>query len=128
MGGVRAMITAGLVVHVKYLQACAQVGGVPVVHGSALFMRGETQSLTTATVATLSDAGEGASPLIVHYTSPPFANNEVGFSEPVFLPHHHGQGMQHNDGHFGARAPGEGASPLIVHCTCPPFANDKVYS
>ncbi len=116
--------------HVKYLQACAQVGGVPVVHGSALFTRGETQSLATATVATLSDAGEGASPLIVHYTSPPFANNEVGLSAPVslLLPHHHGQGMQHNDRLFSACAPGEGAPPRIVHFTCPPFANDKVYS
>ena len=53
------------------------MGGIPIVHGSALFQRGETQSLATTTVATLADTGEGGSSLIVHYTSPPFANNDV---------------------------------------------------
>ncbi len=60
-----------------HLWSCAQVNSVPVVHGSALFQRGETQSLATATVASLNDTSEEASSLVVHYTSPAFANNEV---------------------------------------------------
>lgn len=56
----------------------AKVGSVPVVHGSALVQRGETQSLATATVTSMSDSAEGSSPLVVHFTAPPFASNEVG--------------------------------------------------
>lgn len=50
---------------------------MPVVHGSALYQAGETQSLATATVSTLAESGEGASSLVVHFTAPPFASNEV---------------------------------------------------
>ena len=48
------------------------------VHGSALVQRGETQSLATATVTSMSDSAEGSLPLVVHFTAPPFASNDVG--------------------------------------------------
>jgi hypothetical protein len=51
-----------------------------VVHGSALVQRGETQSLATATITSLSESAEGSSTLVVHFTTPPFASNEVGAS------------------------------------------------
>lgn len=49
------------------------------VHGSALFQRGETQVLAAATVAATEarDASQGAPNLYVQYSSPPWANNEV---------------------------------------------------
>ncbi|KAK9811328.1 hypothetical protein WJX72_001896 [[Myrmecia] bisecta] len=61
-----------------------QVNSVPVVHGSALVQRGETQSLVTATVGTAREEqrmdsvlGEDTKRLIVHYAKPAFATNEV---------------------------------------------------
>ena len=64
----------------------SQVDSVPVVHGSALFCRGETQSLCTATVGNKGDEqrtetlleGEGAKRLAVHYSFPAFSIGEVG--------------------------------------------------
>lgn len=57
---------------------------VPVVHGSALFQGGETQVLATATVGSPEDEQRmggvldpGNRRLIVHYSSPPYATNEV---------------------------------------------------
>jgi polyribonucleotide nucleotidyltransferase len=61
------------------------VGILPRVHGSALFTRGETQSLTTATLGTKSDEQyiEGLQPetkkrFMLHYNFPPFSVGEVG--------------------------------------------------
>ncbi|MEY3172334.1 MAG: polyribonucleotide nucleotidyltransferase [Planctomycetota bacterium] len=63
------------------------VGVLPRVHGSALFTRGETQSLATATLGTTRDQqktdglfGEEASRFMLHYYFPPFS---VGECKPV---------------------------------------------
>ncbi|MBI3578960.1 MAG: polyribonucleotide nucleotidyltransferase, partial [Ignavibacteriales bacterium] len=64
--------------------AC-QVGLLPRTHGSALFTRGETQSLTTATLGTKLDEQilDGLLPettkrFMLHYNFPPFSVGEVG--------------------------------------------------
>jgi polyribonucleotide nucleotidyltransferase len=63
----------------------AEVGVLPTVHGSGLFQRGETQVLTTCTLAmprmnqlldTLSP--ETTKRYLHHYNMPPWANGEVG--------------------------------------------------
>ncbi|MFM7056444.1 MAG: polyribonucleotide nucleotidyltransferase [Planctomycetota bacterium] len=63
------------------------VGLLPRVHGSALFTRGETQSLATATLGTTRDQqksdglfGEEASRFMLHYYFPPFS---VGECKPI---------------------------------------------
>jgi polyribonucleotide nucleotidyltransferase len=62
-----------------------EVGLLPRAHGSALFTRGETQSLTTATLGTKMDEQilEGLLPettkrFMLHYNFPPFSVGEVG--------------------------------------------------
>ncbi len=62
-----------------------EVGILPRTHGSALFTRGETQSLTTATLGTKMDEQilEGLLPettkrFMLHYNFPPFSVGEVG--------------------------------------------------
>ena len=62
-----------------------EVGLLPRTHGSALFTRGETQSLTTATLGTKMDEQilEGLLPettkrFMLHYNFPPFSVGEVG--------------------------------------------------
>lgn len=62
-----------------------EVGVLPRVHGSALFTRGETQALVTATLGTLDDAqrletyeGEKRKRLMLHYNFPPFCVGETG--------------------------------------------------
>ena len=63
-----------------------QVGLLPRVHGSALFTRGETQSLGTCTLgATRRDAQivdlmmeEGLKRFMLHYNFPPFSTGEAG--------------------------------------------------
>lgn len=64
--------------------AC-NVGLLPRTHGSALFTRGETQSLTTATLGTKLDEQilDGLLPettkrFMLHYNFPPFSVGEVG--------------------------------------------------
>ncbi|MEK6572401.1 MAG: polyribonucleotide nucleotidyltransferase [Bacteroidota bacterium] len=64
--------------------AC-DVGLLPRTHGSALFTRGETQSLTTVTLGTKPDEQliEGLFPestkrFMLHYNFPPFSVGEVG--------------------------------------------------
>jgi polyribonucleotide nucleotidyltransferase len=61
-----------------------EVGFSPRTHGSAIFTRGETQVLTTATLGTLGDAQtlDNLSPLktkrfMHHYNFPPFSTGEV---------------------------------------------------
>ena len=60
---------------------------LPRTHGSALFTRGETQALVTATLGTkedeqrieLLDIGETSKRFMLHYNFPPFSVGEVGF-------------------------------------------------
>ena len=58
---------------------------LPRVHGSAVFTRGETQALVTATLGTTDDGqrlesyeGEVKKPFMLHYNFPPFSVGEVG--------------------------------------------------
>lgn len=62
-----------------------RVGVLPRTHGSALFQRGETQVLTTATLGSTSleqilegPAGETTKRYMHHYNFPPFSVGEVG--------------------------------------------------
>ena len=61
-------------------------GILPRTHGSALFTRGETQALVTATLGTRRDAqiieeygGESLQKFLLHYNFPPFSVGEVRF-------------------------------------------------
>ncbi len=64
-----------------------EVGVLPRTHGSALFTRGETQALVTATLGTkedeqrieMFDASETSKRFMLHYNFPPFSVGEVGF-------------------------------------------------
>ncbi len=64
-----------------------EVGVLPRTHGSALFTRGETQALVTATLGTkddeqrieLLDSTESSKRFMLHYNFPPFSVGEVGF-------------------------------------------------
>jgi polyribonucleotide nucleotidyltransferase len=63
-----------------------EVGLLPRTHGSALFTRGETQALVTATLGTSEDAqiieeyeGESEKTFLLHYNFPPFSVGEVKF-------------------------------------------------
>ncbi len=62
-----------------------EVGVLPRTHGSALFTRGETQALVTATLGTTDDfqrletfEGEQKKSFMLHYNFPPFSVGEVG--------------------------------------------------
>jgi polyribonucleotide nucleotidyltransferase len=62
-----------------------ETGVLPRVHGSALFQRGETQALVSATLGTTDDAqrmesyeGEIKRKFMLHYNFPPFSVGEVG--------------------------------------------------
>lgn len=66
-------------------QITCEVGLLPRVHGSALFTRGETQSLVSVTLGTQKDLQtiDGLDPVyqerfILHYNFPPFSTGEVG--------------------------------------------------
>jgi polyribonucleotide nucleotidyltransferase len=63
-----------------------EVGVLPRTHGSAVFTRGETQALVTATLGTDDDAqkietveGETWRRFMLHYNFPPFSVGEVSF-------------------------------------------------
>jgi polyribonucleotide nucleotidyltransferase len=63
-----------------------EVGVLPRVHGSAIFTRGETQALVTATLGTAEDQqkiemvdGEMYKRFMLHYNFPPFSVGEVAF-------------------------------------------------
>ncbi|SOD81903.1 polyribonucleotide nucleotidyltransferase [Spirosoma fluviale] len=65
-------------------QISAEVGYLPGPHGSALFTRGETQSLTTVTLGTKTDEQivdqtmyQGYSKFLLHYNFPGFSTGEV---------------------------------------------------
>lgn len=61
-----------------------EVGYLPAPHGSAIFTRGETQSLTTVTLGTKLDEKmiddvlrEGSEKFVLHYNFPPFSTGEA---------------------------------------------------
>ena len=63
-----------------------EIGLLPRVHGSAVFTRGETQALVTATLGTSDDqqkiesvSGESHKRFMLHYNFPPFSVGEVKF-------------------------------------------------
>src|SRR5205814_6766354 len=63
-----------------------EVGVLPRTHGSAVFTRGETQALVTATLGTADDQqkvetvdGETWKRFMLHYNFPPFSVGEVAF-------------------------------------------------
>ncbi|MBQ9431152.1 MAG: polyribonucleotide nucleotidyltransferase [Kiritimatiellae bacterium] len=64
----------------------AQVGVLPRTHGSAIFNRGETQSLATVTLGAKKDSqdldsvtgGEACKQFMLHYNFPPYCTGEVG--------------------------------------------------
>src|SRR5690348_5134281 len=68
-------------------QITCEVGVLPRVHGSALFTRGETQALVTATLGTKEDKqrldllfeDEAFKRIMLHYNFPPFSVGEVKF-------------------------------------------------
>ena len=69
----------------KIRELTIEVGVLPRVHGSALFTRGETQALVSATLGTTDDAqrlesyeGEQKRNFMLHYNFPPFSVGEVG--------------------------------------------------
>lgn len=62
-----------------------EVAVLPMVHGSAIFNRGETQALAIATLGTAQDeqivdslAGEYRERFLLHYNFPPFCVGEIG--------------------------------------------------
>lgn len=64
----------------------SQIGFLPRAHGSALFIRGETQALVAATLGTSEDEqkidsleGESYKTFMLHYNFPPFSVGEVRF-------------------------------------------------
>ncbi len=66
-------------------QITTEVSVLPRTHGSALFTRGQTQSLTTVTLGTKRDEqiieglkDESSKRFILHYNFPPFSTGEVG--------------------------------------------------
>ena len=61
-----------------------EVGPLPAAHGSAIFTRGETQSLTTVTLGTKLDEKQidqvlvqGSEQFVLHYNFPPFSTGEA---------------------------------------------------
>ena len=66
-----------------------QVDMLPKTHGSALFTRGETQTIVTATLGGMRDAqmvdaleGSRSDRFMLHYNFPPFCVGEAGFMGP----------------------------------------------
>ena len=63
-----------------------EAGVLPRTHGSALFTRGETQAIVTATLGSLRDSqnidsleGMKTDPFMLHYNFPPFCVGEISF-------------------------------------------------
>jgi len=68
----------------------SEVDYLPMAHGSAIFTRGETQSLTTVTLGTKLDMKEmdevliqGTEQFVLHYNFPPFSTGEAKSSRGV---------------------------------------------
>jgi len=65
-------------------QIACEIDYLPAAHGSALFTRGETQSLTTVTLGTKLDAKhvdevlvQGTEKFVLHYNFPPFSTGDA---------------------------------------------------
>ncbi|MFA6326300.1 MAG: polyribonucleotide nucleotidyltransferase, partial [Bacteroidales bacterium] len=68
----------------------SEVDYLPMAHGSAIFTRGETQSLTTVTLGTKLDMKEmdevliqGTEQFVLHYNFPPFSTGEAKSSRGI---------------------------------------------
>jgi polyribonucleotide nucleotidyltransferase len=71
-------------------QICCEVDPLPAAHGSALFTRGETQSLTTVTLGTKLDEKmidevltKGTEKFVLHYNFPPFSTGDAKASRGI---------------------------------------------
>ena len=71
-------------------QICCEVDPLPATHGSALFTRGETQSLTTVTLGTKLDEKmidevltKGTEKFVLHYNFPPFSTGDAKASRGI---------------------------------------------
>lgn len=96
----------------------SQLGVLPSNHGSALFERGATQVLLSATIASSREApeleslaGRQRTPLFVHYNFPGFAVNEASA-------HHGVSRREYGHGHLARRA----LAPMIPSQRRYPFA------
>ncbi|NLA48507.1 MAG: polyribonucleotide nucleotidyltransferase, partial [Bacteroidales bacterium] len=65
-------------------QIVCEIDSLPATHGSALFTRGETQSLTTVTLGTKLDEkiidevlNQGSEKFVLHYNFPPFSTGDA---------------------------------------------------
>ncbi len=63
---------------------CSEINYLPAAHGSAIFTRGETQSLTTVTLGTKMDEKmidqvlvQGTEQFVLHYNFPPFSTGDA---------------------------------------------------
>ncbi|KAF3672924.1 Polyribonucleotide nucleotidyltransferase 2, mitochondrial [Capsicum annuum] len=85
----RRIISEGLRVDGRRLDEVrplyCEAGNLPVLHGSALFSRGDTQVLCTVTLGAPGEAqhldslvGPSSKRFMLHYSFPPFCTNEVG--------------------------------------------------
>ncbi|KAJ8566968.1 hypothetical protein K7X08_019176 [Anisodus acutangulus] len=85
----RRIISEGIRVDGRHLDEVrslyCEAGNLPVLHGSALFSRGDTQVLCTVTLGAPGDAqrldslvGPSSKRFMLHYSFPPFCTNEVG--------------------------------------------------
>ncbi|KAH0667923.1 hypothetical protein KY285_029129 [Solanum tuberosum] len=85
----RRIISEGLRVDGRRLDEVrllyCEAGNLPVLHGSAIFSRGDTQVLCTTTLGAPGDAqrldslvGPSSKRFMLHYSFPPFCTNEVG--------------------------------------------------
>ena len=70
----------------RFERLLCKTGVLPRVHGSAVFTRGETQAIVTATLGTTRDAqiidglaGESRMAFMLHYNFPPYCVGETGF-------------------------------------------------
>jgi polyribonucleotide nucleotidyltransferase len=70
--------------HTTVRDVSVEIGPLPRAHGSAIFQRGETQGLVSATLGTAEDdqrietlAGETSRTFMLHYNFPPFSVNET---------------------------------------------------
>lgn len=68
----------------KFIPLAMEIEPLPTPHGSSLFTRGETQSLTTVTLGTKLDelliesaANSNYTKFFLHYNFPPYSTGEV---------------------------------------------------
>ncbi|KAK9271978.1 hypothetical protein L1049_002347 [Liquidambar formosana] len=85
----KRIVTEGIRVDGRHLDEVrplfCEAGNLPILHGSSLFSRGDTQVLCTVTLGAPGDAqrlesvvGPPSKRFMLHYSFPPFSINEVG--------------------------------------------------